>query len=135
MYDPEKIDQFILMRSHGMTIRQIADAMQVSKSTVQEWCIKYNTEINDSRDEAYRAVLTEIGMSKIERVKALGFIYKHIFTYISKETTLYDREQLLALFLKIHRELNGEENWSHVKTSILRNIAVDRDMVDESTHA
>jgi|WetSurMetagenome_2_1015567.scaffolds.fasta_scaffold251502_2 hypothetical protein len=125
MYADEQIDEFILMRSHGMTIRDIAISMNIARSTIQEWCAKYSMEIADTRQGALEAAMREIGMDKIERMKALGSIYKKMYEYISEESSIHFVERIISLFLRIHKELeNGGDDMSHIKLDILRQVAL-----------
>ena len=66
------VHQFILLRSHGQSLGVIAAELRVSKSALSGWDVKYASEINQLKADAFETLRDE--SKALEREKLGGVI-------------------------------------------------------------
>ena len=66
------IHQFILLRSHGLSLGRIAAELGVSKSALSGWDVKFALEISQLKADAFETLREE--SKALEREKLVGVI-------------------------------------------------------------
>ena len=72
MFDKETEDQFILLRSQGMTFNDIADKLNVSRSTLMNWSRKLHFEIANQRAMNLEQLQQKYLKTCADQINALG---------------------------------------------------------------
>jgi transcriptional regulator with XRE-family HTH domain len=72
MFTKELGDQFILLRSQGMTFNDIADKLNVSRSTLMNWSRKLRFEIANQRTMNLEQLQQKYLKTYSDQINALG---------------------------------------------------------------
>ena len=108
MYDDSTKENFIFLRSKGMSYGGIAKAIKVGKSTLIKWNKDFEDEISKRRDEHINDLRDKYLISKIHQVKLFGERLKSIRAEIqAKGLSELKITELLALEVKYAKFLEG----------------------------
>lgn len=106
MYDDSTKENFIFLRSKGMSYGNIAKEINVGKSTLLKWNKDFEDEISTRRDENLNDLREKYLVSEIHRVELFGERLKSIRAEIqTKGLTELKIGQLLALEMKYAKVL------------------------------
>ena len=109
MKDTEKRAEFIELRAAGKSYQQIAEALNISKSTCSAWGQELEQEIAVRSQERLQELYSLYDMHKQSRITRLGDMLNQIDAAIAqKDLTELPADKLLELKLKYQRELKAE---------------------------
>jgi hypothetical protein len=112
MYDIESKQQFIRLRARGLSIREIAVQLNISKNTITDWNSEFAEKINDAQRKEIDGVLLELGVDKVARLRDLARYYNRMKEELDKEPwpghlrSISIRE--LRDLMKLHQDFNKE---------------------------
>lgn len=108
MKDEETKRDFIRFRAEGKSYRQIAEKLNISKSTCSEWEHSLADQIEELKMEALEELYTSYAMTKIARIKSLGALIDYIEMereFCEKPLRVLPEDKLIELRLKCEKEL------------------------------
>jgi hypothetical protein len=112
MYDIETKIRFIRLRARGMSIREIAGELKISKNTITDWNSLYAEKISDAQREEIDGILLELGVDKMARLRDLARYYNRVKEDLDKEIVpgMYPMLRIKDLrdLMKLHKDFNSE---------------------------
>ncbi len=103
--------KLVELRAKGRVIRDIANELNVSKSTVAKWVQELEAEIASARAMELEALQEECGLSKEARIRNLGQLFNRLKGELEKRDFEKMRtEKLLNMMLKCQETLTAEFN-------------------------
>jgi transposase-like protein len=109
MADQEVIQQFITLRSRGVSFSRIADQLGVAKSTLVNWSRTHQHLIQNLRVMEWEEFVSQTLASKQDRLKALSDQLRVIETELAKrDLTTVNTAQLHALAEQLRRRIDHE---------------------------
>lgn len=105
----EKQAEFIELRSSGKSYSQIAEELQISKSTCSAWAEKLEAQIAERRDEKLEELNSLYAMDKASRLERMGKTLQSINTALQgKDLSELPADELLKLQLRYEEALRAE---------------------------
>jgi transposase len=105
--DPKKKEQFIELRSQGVSFASIAKKLDVSKSTLIAWSKNMQEDIANMKEIHREALREKYRMGEERRMKLFAKRLEAVEGELEKrDLTKVSTERLYDLLMKLGRELN-----------------------------
>jgi hypothetical protein len=108
MHNTETKKTVIRMRAEGHSIRTIAEELKIAPSTVFEWNKEFATEISEKHRHELESVLEDLHVSRVQRVRALGRMFKKIELHLQNSDNVHKDYKLFTLLLRIDKYITQE---------------------------
>lgn len=104
------MNEFILYRASGLTLREIAEKLNISTKTAERWNKKYKTEIEEMKADFLDRMKQQIEAENLDRVKEINNTIKKLDEILNtKDLSKVNTATLLDLKLKYLKELRQNE--------------------------
>ena len=106
MRTPNEVKDFIQLRAEGFSFGQISRMLWISRSTLQRWAKKYESEIAGLRAGRLEALREQYCLSVEKKVSMWGRIVEQIRPeLVYRSLRNVDSEKLLDMLIKAQKEL------------------------------